>query len=935
VVFVDAVQHGRLFDRQDRPMLRTPFRAPRPTRADPVAPDRPTRPGELADAPVFTVFQRLASTPAGLTETEAADRQGRRGDNALPEPGVGGQGGSAVDRAASAALAGVRSPFVALLAALGVVFVLVGDPRGALTVAAVVLLSIGLRAWQHTRSDRALRALRGQVSHTVTVRRRATEGSQGFDREIALADLVPGDVVLLGPGDVVPADLRVVAAADLVVDQSALSGEALPVAKRLPGAGRPAGTAPRTVDRVADRVRRRLARRGEVVGPRAEPVDATALCFAGTSVVAGSGTAVVIATGPDTYLGSIARQAERARPDSGFDLGVRSVGRTLIRFMLVMVPIVLAVNGAVTGDWARAAMFAAAVAVGLTPEMLPVIVTTNLARGALLLSRRKVIVKRLNAIQDLGAVDVLCVDKTGTLTEDRVAFACAVDAAGRPDAEPADYAYLAVHFRGEPGDRLDEAIVAQLAEDGQALLADASYDRVDEIGFDHTRRRHTVVLRRSRDAHLLITKGDPDEILPRCGHARDAGAVVGLTGEARRRAAEVARTYARHGMRVLAVAARELPARLGGYREADESDLVLVGFVGFVDPVRESAAEALRTLRGHGVDVKILTGDNRYVAERVGAQVGVPVHDIAVGARLDRCDDAELAELVARTSVFAKLSPAHKARIVAVLRTGGHSVGFVGDGVNDVPALRHADVGIAPDTATDVAKAAADLILLDKDLSVLAGGVVAGRRTLGNTLKYVNITASSNFGNVLTVLVASVFLPFLPMLPIQLMAQNLLYDLAQLALPWDRVDEEYLGRPRRWDATGLARFMLVFGPLSSLFDLSTFAVLWWGWHAGSAPALFQAGWFVEGLLSQLLIVFVLRGRAAPLGGSRPARAVLLASGAAALLGLLLVLTPLGGPLGLRAVPAGYLLWLAVLLPAYGVAAHLAKSVGSRARSAWW
>ncbi|HEX4253087.1 MAG TPA: magnesium-translocating P-type ATPase [Pseudonocardia sp.] len=919
-------------------MLRTPFRAPRPeavtspdhpvTPRDPMAEHRPTAPRELAEAPVFTVFQRLGSTPAGLTESEAAERQ-RRGDNALPEPGVTGSATSPAARA----LAAVRSPFVALLAGLGVVFVLVGDPRGALTVTAVVLLSIGLRAWQHTRSDRALRALHSQVSHTVTVRRRAGEESEGLRREVPLADLVPGDVVLLGAGDVVPADLRVVAATDLVVDQSALSGEALPVAKRLPGScRRPAAPA---VDRVADRVRRRLARRTEVVGPRAEPVDATALCFAGTSVVGGSGTAVVITTGPDTYLGSIARQTERARPESGFDLGVRSVGWTLIRFMLVMVPIVLAVNGTVTGDWTRAAMFAAAVAVGLTPEMLPVIVTTNLARGALLLSRRKVIVKRLNAIQDLGAVDVLCVDKTGTLTEDRVAFACAIDAAGRPDAEPVDYAYLAVHFRDEPGDRLDEAIVAQLAEDGEALLAEATYDLVDEIGFDHARRRHTVVLRRGRGEHLLITKGDPDEVLPRCCHAREAGAVVELTGAARGRAAEVARTYARHGMRVLAVAARQLPARLGGYGEADESDLVLVGFVGFVDPVREGAAEALRSLRGHGVAVKILTGDNRYVAERVGAQVGVPVHDIVLGARLDRLDDVELAELVGRTSVFAKLNPAHKARIVAVLRAAGHSVGFVGDGVNDVAALRHADVGIAPDTATEVAKAAADLILLDKDLSVLAGGVVEGRRTLGNTLKYVNITASSNFGNVLTVVVASVFLPFLPILPIQLMAQNLLYDLAQLALPWDRVDADYLSRPRRWDASGLARFMVVFGPLSSLFDLSTFAVLWWVWHAGADPGLFQAGWFVEGLLTQLLIVFVLRGRAAPLGGSRPARAVLLATGAAALLGVLLVLTPLGGPLGLRTLPADYLLWLAVLLPAYGLAAHLVKALGSRSRSVWW
>jgi Mg2+-importing ATPase len=860
----------------------------------------------LSDAPVITVFQRLASSPKGLTEPEAADRLRDCGDN-LVDTGAG----SGVRRRAGSA---VTSPFVALLACLGVVFVVVGDLRGAVTVAVMVVLSVVLRFWQHTRSDRAVLALRAKVSTTVTVRRRAGDGYPGVEREVPPADLVPGDVVVLRPGDIVPADVRVVAASGLMVDQSALSGEALPVPKRLPP----------PVELV--RRRRRDA--------RPALVDAPSLCFASTSVVGGTATGVVIATGMSTYFGSVAAETSGLRPESSFDRGVHTVGWTLIRFMLVMVPIVLAVNGFVTGDWAQAGMFAAAVAVGLTPEMLPVIVTTNLARGALRLSRRQVIVKRLNAIQDLAAMDVLCVDKTGTLTEDRVAYAHSIDPCGRPDSEAAEYAYLAVHFQADQHDRLDEAIAAQLADDGEDVLTEAMFTKVGEIGFDYTRRRATVIVRSHAGENILITKGDPDEILPRCTHSGQAGEVVELTREARADATDIVRAYAEHGMRILAVAARQTPAQLGGYAEEDESGLVLVGFVGFVDPVRAGAAAAVRGLTGHGVTVKILTGDNRHVAAQVATQVGVPVGEVVLGRQLDETADADMRILAERTTVFAKVSPAHKARIVTALRDGGRAVGFVGDGVNDVIALRTADVGVAPDTATDVAKDAADLVLLDRDLGVLARGVVEGRQTLGNTLKYVNITASSNFGNVLTVLVASAFLPFLPILPIQLMVANLLYDTAQIALAWDRVDDDYLRNPRRWDARGLTRFMLVFGPLSSLFDLSTFAVLWWVFDAGGQPATFQTGWFVESLLSQLFVVLILRGRSAT-RGSRPARPVLLAAAAAAITGLLLPLSPLAGPLRMQPLPGSYLLWLVLVLTGYGLAARLAKNLYARRQPAWW
>ncbi|WP_020660110.1 magnesium-translocating P-type ATPase [Amycolatopsis benzoatilytica] len=842
------------------------------------------------DAPVLTVFRNLDSSPKGLTEDDAADRLRRYGDNRVAA--------TRTHRLPTRVWAAVRSPFVALLTVLGAVFTGVGDLRGAITVGTMVALSIGLRYWQQARSERAISAVRDQITTTVTVRRRAAAGFPANEREVPTADLVPGDVVLLGPGDVIPADVRIVTAHDFVVDQSALSGEALPVAKRAPELG---------------------ARENH------ELVETPALAFAGTSVVSGTATAVVAATGTDTYFGALARESAQPRTESSFDAGVRRVGWTLVRFMLVMVPIVLVVNGTVTGDWAQAGMFAVAVAVGLTPEMLPVIVTTNLARGAAALSRRKVIVKRLNSIQDLAAMDVLCVDKTGTLTEDRIAYAHSVDYSGSPDGEAAEYAGLAVRFQTDQSDRLDDAIATLFEEDP---VADALFAGVAEIGFDHTRRRASVVVRRAGE-HLLISKGDPDEILPRCSHARRDGVVVDFDTAARTGANELVRAYAEHGMRVLAVAAREVPRRLGGYDETDENEMVLVGFVGFVDPVREGVVQAVKILGEQGVALKVLTGDNRHVAERVADQAGIPVGTVVQGREIEAADDAELRKIVNDTNVFAKLTPAHKARVVTALRENGHAVGFVGDGVNDVTALRTADVGIAPDTATDAAKDAADLVLLERDLGVLARGVAEGRRTLGNTLKYVNITAASNFGNVLTVLAASAFLPFLPILPIQLVVSNLLYDLAQLALAWDRVDEDYLGRPRRWDARGLTGFMLVFGPLSSLFDLATFAVLWHVFGAGADPLLFQTGWFVEGLLSQLLVVLVLRGRSL-----RPSRPVVLATATAALAGLLVPLSPLAGPLRMQALPAAYLGWLALVLAGYALAAQVAKRGYSRHRT-WW
>ncbi|MDH6197539.1 Mg2+-importing ATPase [Mycobacterium frederiksbergense] len=855
---------------------------------------------ELAEAPVFTVFQQMAATPSGLTEAQAADRLHRHGDNlppALSEDGL-----------LARTTAALRSPFIALLSVLAVVFVAVGDPRGSTTVAVMVALAVGLRLWQQTRSVRATRQLRTLASATATVRRRADDLAEPLEREVPVSDLVPGDIVLLRAGDVVAADLRVLSSTDLLVDQSVLSGEALPVRKGAP---------------IAD---------GAAAGGGI--VDSANLCFAGSAVVAGSATAVVVATGGDTYSGSLAHAAAGLRPESSFDSGVRAVGWTLIRFMLVLVPIVFVVNGAVSGIWTQAAMFAVAVAVGLTPEMLPVIVTSNLARGATRLARDRVVVSRLNAIQDLGAVEVLCVDKTGTLTEDRVVYANSIDVTGRIDHGVAEFAYLAAFFADESHDRLDAAICEMLTEQGMPLLAEAAYDKVDEIAFDPGRRRSSVVVRRQPGEHVLICKGDPDRVLPQCSRVWLDQAAVTLSDDIRLEADDLVQAYRKQGMRVLAVAARPGPARLERYGADDETDLVLVGFVGFVDPVRVSAAPAVSELADCGVQVKILTGDSAIVARQVAGQVGVDPERVLVGAQIDRIADHRLAKVAADTSVFAELGPGHKLRIVTALRQHGCAVGFLGDGVNDVAALRTADAGIAADTATDAAKDAADVILLDKDLQVVVRAVIEGRRTLANTMKYVKITAASNFGNVLSVVAASVFLPFLPMLPVQLMVQNLLYDTAQLALPWDRVERDYLRAPRRWPSDGLVGFMVVFGVVSSLFDLATFAMLWWVFGAGQNQAMFHAGWFVEGLLTQLAVVLVLRSKAAPLRGDRPARIVVAAAAAAASVGLVLGFTPLAGLLDMSPLPITYAVWLIASIVAYGFAAHAVKRRYLRRRRSW-
>jgi Mg2+-importing ATPase len=650
----------------------------------------------------------------------------------------------------------------------------------------------------------------------------------------------------------------------------------------------------------------------------------------GTNVVSGSATALVVHTGERTYFGALAQRvmATDTTPNA-FQAGINSVSWLLIRFAAVMVPMVMLINGFTKGEWLEAFLFALSVAVGLTPEMLPMIVTTTLAKGAVLLSRRKVIVKRLDAIQNFGAMDVLCTDKTGTLTQDKIALARHVDVFGHPSDEVLSLAFLNSHFQTGLKNLLDRAVLDHVELKAELKLEQA-YRKIDEIPFDFVRRRMSVVVSELDEHHELICKGALEEMLAVCTRVRiDDGSgpqVLVLDAALLVRVQQVTRALSQDGLRVVAVAMKELPPAQSTYSVADEADLTLVGYIAFLDPPKESAAPALKALAGHGVRVKVLTGDNELVAARVCGQVGLTADEVLPGSQVESMSDDALGHAVERFQIFAKLTPLHKERIVRALRGRGHVVGFMGDGINDAPALRAADIGISVDSAVDIAKEACDIILLEKSLMVLDEGVIEGRATFCNMLKYIRMTASSNFGNVLSVLVASAFLPFLPMLPLQLLVQNLLYDISQTGIPFDNVDEELVRAPLKWNPADIGRFMLFFGPLSSVFDIVTFAVMWWVFAANTVEqqALFQSGWFVVGLLTQTLIVHMIRTQKLPFIESRAAAPLMVTTVAIMVVGVWLPMGPLAGYFKLQPLPPAYFLWVAAILLGYGVLTTVMK-----------
>ena len=819
------------------------------------------------------LLRSLGTALAGLTQTEAENRARSTGPNEVAQEKAQGWPGRLLKI--------IRNPLVVLLAILSTVSFATGDARAGTVMARMVALSVGLRFWQEARADAAAAKLKAMIHVTATVIR---DGKAG---EIPLRNLVPGDMVQLSAGDMIPGDVRVLSSKDLFVSQGSLTGESLPVEKF---------HEPETDAAVS-------------------PTELKNICFMGTSVESGAATAVVVTTGVQTYFGSMASSITGERTQTSFDLGLNRFTWLMIQLMAVMVPLVFLINGFTKHDWKGAFFFAMAVAVGLTPEMLPMIVSVCLSKGALAMSRRKVIVKRLNAIQNFGGMDVLCTDKTGTLTEDRVVLMRHCNVAGRETEDVLLNGYLISYFQTGLRNLLDRAILD--SPDFHAKAAIEKYKKLDEIPFDFTRRMMSVLVENPEGKSILLTKGAPEEVFRHSSQFELDGKLSPMDPSMMGGLKEEYESLSNDGFRVLAVATKDLPGKHICSKD-DERELILRGYVAFLDPPKDTAARALEALHRNGVAVKILTGDNHLISRKVCKEVGLLPDPMLLGGEVEKMSDAELAEAAEKTTLFARLSPAHKERVIRALRGKGHVVGFLGDGINDAPALRAADVGISVDTATDIAKESADLILLENDLMVLDGGVIEGRKVFANILKYIRMGASSNFGNMFSVLGASAILPFLPMAPIQVLTNNLLYDFSQVPIPTDAVDEEQVARPRPWDIGEIKRFILFIGPISSIFDYTTFFVMLWVFNCWdpSRAAVFQTGWFVESLMTQTLIIHVIRTNRIPFIQSRASRSLTLTTLSIMAFGIWLPYSPMASSLGFTQLPPMYWPILLITLLAY-------------------
>lgn len=862
------------------------------------------------------LLAHYGAAPTGLTQEQAERSREEWGRNTLTY----GKREPVAKRLFSAFI----NPFTVILLALAVISAVTdialaspGEENYAtvLIIATMVLLSGGLRFVQETRSGNVADKLLGMLHTTACVER------EGQKAEIPLEELVVGDLVHLSAGDMIPADLRILGAKDLFVSQSALTGESEAVEKL-----------------------------GDALPQREALTDTANLAFLGSNVVSGSAKALVLAVGNDTMLGRMAKELNTKPPKTTFEKGVNSVSWVLIRFMLLMVPVVLFVNGFTKGDWMQAALFAISVAVGLTPEMLPMIVTTSLAKGALAMSKQKVILKNLNSIQDLGSMDILCTDKTGTLTQDKVVLEYHLNVDGQEDDRVLRHAFLNSYFQTGLKNLIDLAVIQKQEELGAQALVE-KYTKVDEIPFDFQRRRMSVVVQDQEGKTQLVTKGAVEEMLQCCTWAECGGKVLPLEDEVRRRVLAKANQLNSQGMRVIAVAQKTNPSPVRQFSVADEQGMVLLGFLALLDPPKATTKAAIQALQAYGVPVKILTGDNEKVTQAICRQVGLPVERILLGTDLERLNDQELGRLAEDITVFAKLSPQQKARVVRVLREKGHTVGYMGDGINDAAAMQAADVGISVDTAVDIAKETASVVLLEKDLMVLEQGVLEGRRTYANMMKYIKMTASSNFGNMFSVLAASAFLPFLPMASLHLILLNLIYDVCCTAMSWDNVDPEYLKAPRKWEAKGIGRFMLWMGPTSSVFDIATYLLLYFvvcplatGGQlytqltdpAAQAlyVALFQTGWFVESMWTQTLVIHMLRTEKLPFVQSRASVPVALLSLAGIALVTAIPFTPLAAPLEMAALPPVYFLLLGILVAGYMLLVTAVKNLYVRRYGQW-
>ncbi|WMM24707.1 magnesium-translocating P-type ATPase [Tissierella sp. MB52-C2] len=770
-------------------------------------------------------------------------------------------------------------------------------------ISTMILISVILKFSQEYKSQITADNLKYLVPTTTSVKRGGMK-----KREINISDVVPGDIIHLAAGDLIPADLRIITCKDLFISQSSLTGESEPVEK---------------FSEIKDKnVNKNIS-------------DLENIALMGTIVVSGSAVGIVLQTGNQTYFGTIAESLAKDRGQTSFEEGVKSVSFLLIRFMLVMVPIVFLINGLTKKDWINAFLFAISIAVGLTPEMLPTLVSTNLAKGAISLSKRKIVVKRLSSIQNFGAMDILCTDKTGTLTLDKIILETHLDVLGNENDRVLRHGYLNSYYQTGLKNLLDIAVIEYGNEKGFNEVTKI-YERVDEIPFDFTRRRMSVVVESENGKRQLITKGAVEEMISICSFVEINGDVLPLTEDLIKTVMDMVTKLNEDGMRVLAIAQKNNVPDENIFSIKDESNMVLIGYMGFLDPPKDSAVSAIKALHEHGVTVKVLTGDNDIVAKKICKDVGIPVDTVVLGIDVEEMIDEKLYEVASKSNILAKLSPMQKERVISVLQNNNHVVGFLGDGINDAQALKQADVGISVDTAVDIAKESADIILLEKDLNVLEKGVIEGRRVFGNIVKYINMTASSNFGNVFSVLAASAFLPFLPMLPIQLLVQNLLYSISQIAIPWDSMDEEYLKTPQKWNADKIGKFMLYIGPISSIFDIATFAIMWFVFKANTIELqpLFQSGWFVVGLVSQTLIVHMIRTKKIPFIQSRASTPLMIMTFLIISLGIIIPYTGFGTYIGLVPLPFSYFPWLVGILLAYSILTQIVKNIYIKKFNTW-
>lgn len=846
------------------------------------------------------LFAKLSSAQGGLTSHEVEKRQDEFGKNVIT---IGNK-----NTISHRLVEAVINPFNVILLLVAVVTYFTDvvaskkpDYLTVIIILSLVFLSSLVAFVQSQRSNAAAEKLSKMISNKSSVWR------DGKLLEIPMDEIVPGDIVRLSAGDMLPADVRFLTTKDTFVAQAALTGESNPVEKF-----------------------------SDIRNKHDDALtDLRNIGFMGSNIVSGSATAIVLTTGNNTYFGSMAKSLSGDRAKTSFERGVSSVSRLLIRMMLVMVPIVFLINGISKNDWPKSLLFAVSIAVGLTPEMLPVIMTSTLAKGAVSMSKHKVIVRTLGAIQTFGEMDVLCTDKTGTLTEDKIVLEKYMDVHGEDDTRILRHAYLNSYFQTGLKNLIDLAIIHRAEQNGLKDILE-SYSRVDEIPFDFSRRRMSVVLTDKSGKRQLITKGAVEEMIAISSFVELHGRVLPMDEETRRRALATYEKYSAEGMRMIAVAQKNEVPDSGAFSVADEQDMVLIGFVGFLDPPKESAKSAITALREHGVRTVVLTGDSEGVALKVCGKVGVNSSKLITGRDLEKMDDSELLDAVKTCDLFAKLSPSQKERVVRAFQMSGHTVGYMGDGINDASALRQADVGISVDSAVDIAKETADIILLEKDLMVLEEGVIEGRRTFGNIIKYIKMAASGNFGNMISVIAASIFLPFLPMLPVQILTQNLLCDLSQMGIPFDSVDNEYIKKPRKWETHSIKSFMAYMGPLSSVFDILCFAVLWWvvGANNTELAPLFQCGWFVFGTVSQVLVIHIIRTGGVPFLQSKPSIPLIASSFIVVVVAIGVGFTKLAIGIDMMSLPVSFVPWLMLILAGYAMCSQLIKKFYIRRYKEW-